>query len=273
MLFTRFIPRSCVVAKLEVSSRSQAIESLCELLMRRKHQAELLPLALERLLAREATQNTSVGHGLAIPHAPVAGLPTLMCAVGRVPGGLDYQAVDGEPVQLIFLICYPPAAQTLYLNVLGDIASLLREEKIRGELIEAGTTRAILAILTAFAETLHRPEEGVSSAADLPASGGGPAALLLLARLELLSEMLKEAPSGKRQIEQRLQNLRALLDPKLLAHYQQLERGGRRALVAVEGGVCQGCHRQLPAQLAQRVRQERERVFTCSSCNRFVYSI
>lgn len=273
MLFTRFIPRSCVVANLEVHSRSEAIEQLCGVLMRRKHQADLLPTALERLLAREATQNTGVGHGLAIPHAPVAGLPDLMCAVGRIPGGLDYQAVDGEPVQLIFLLCYPPAAQTLYLNVLGDIAGLLREEPIRAELMSADKAGSILEILEAFAETLHRPEEGVTSVADLPVSGGGAAALLLLARLELSTEMLESARSGKRQIEQRIENLSALLDPAILSHYRQLKRNRRRALVSVEGGVCQGCHRQLPAQLAQAVRKERDRVLTCTSCNRFVYAL
>ena len=61
--------------------------------------------ALDPILERETTESTGIGRGIAVPHARVTGMKQLACAVGRIPAGLDFKAVDRLPVQIIFLIC------------------------------------------------------------------------------------------------------------------------------------------------------------------------
>lgn len=80
---------------------------------------------LARLLAREAQQSTGVGGGLALPHAMLPGLRRTLLAVGRVEGGIDYDASDSQPADLFFLLLSPPEAAGEHLRVLARVARIL----------------------------------------------------------------------------------------------------------------------------------------------------
>lgn len=120
MVLTKYITKACIVPQMQAKTKADALKELTHLLFEKKKMQEVGP-ALDQIMAREITESTGIGRGIAVPHARVTGMKTLACALGRVPEGLDFMAIDRKPVHLIFLICYPPAEQTTYLTRRGRI--------------------------------------------------------------------------------------------------------------------------------------------------------
>jgi mannitol/fructose-specific phosphotransferase system IIA component (Ntr-type) len=276
MLLTKFISKGCVVPELEATSKAAALEELTGLLFRRRR-LRGGGAALEQIMSREAIESTGIGHGIAVPHARVLGLKQLVCAVGRASEGLDFMAVDKDPVHLIFLICYPPSHQTTYLNFISTVAKLLREQDSLKGILAAQSAADIFEVMEELSATLVKPEERFAQEKteqpEAEEGEGTNSGLVLLARLELCTEMLESARAGKDQIRRRIKNISALLDPATVEHYRRLKKRRGPALVSVEGGACQGCFRQLPTQLAQRLYRTRGTLHRCSHCNRFIYAV
>jgi mannitol/fructose-specific phosphotransferase system IIA component (Ntr-type) len=276
MLLTSFISKNCVADALKAKTKATALKELTELLLREGKIDEVGP-ALEQIVLRESTESTGIGRGLAIPHARVAGLENLVCAVGRCRAGLDFKALDRRPVHLIFLICYPPSQQTTYINFLATLASLLRDEGRMQAVLHADTAEEIFEILEQTSEALLKLEDrwpkGSEVHPKLPKTKASHADLILLARLELCTEIVESGGPDSDEIGRRIENIRTLVDPNILQHYDQLKKRGGPAVVAVEADTCQGCFRQLPSQLAQLARSGRNEIHTCSHCSRFIYSV
>jgi mannitol/fructose-specific phosphotransferase system IIA component (Ntr-type) len=277
MLISKYTGVSCIVSDLKADNKADALKQLTHLLFDVKKLKGVGP-ALDQIMARETTESTGIGHGIAVPHARVSGLKNLICSIGRVPGGLEFMAVDKRPVHLIFLICYPPTQQTTYLNFVATLAKMLRNKDSFARLIKAGGEDQIFAALEELSVSLEKPEElygkqqvkadpGVLNAKDAHAD------LILLARMQLCQEMFESARTGKKQIQQRIDNIRALVNPRILKHYDRLIKGRAPALVPVEGDTCQGCFMKLPSQFAQQVRQDTEHIHTCPNCSRFIYMV
>ena len=94
---------------------------------------------LGAVLEREAVLSTGIGFGVAIPHARSAGVSqlTMVGGVSRAP--VPFDAIDGEPVRLFYLIVGPEASAGLHVRLLSRIARLVRREEVRRHLIEART--------------------------------------------------------------------------------------------------------------------------------------
>lgn len=276
MMLTKFIAKNCIVPEMEASNKPEALKELTHLLFREKKVSGVGP-ALDQIMARETTESTGIGHGIAVPHARVSGLKSLMCAIGRVSSGLDFMAVDRKPVHLIFLICYPPTQQTTYLNFIATVAKLLRDPEHLKQMMGADSADAMFEVLDKLSEPYNEPEERYSQKlktdAGLEKLKDAHADLLLLARLQLCQEMLDSTKTGKKQIQGRIDSIRSLIDPRILKHYDRLTRGRAPALVPVEGDTCQGCFMKLPSQFAQKVRQDVDHIHTCNNCSRFIYIV
>ena len=91
---------------------------------------------LASLTEREQLGSTGFGHGVAIPHGKVEGLKQIYCMFARVAEPLDYKAIDGRPVDLVFLLLSPPDAGAEHLKALAAISRVTRNgatlEKMRG---------------------------------------------------------------------------------------------------------------------------------------------
>jgi mannitol/fructose-specific phosphotransferase system IIA component (Ntr-type) len=92
-----------------------------------------------RLIEREKLGCTGLGHGLAIPHCKIAGLEGVLVALGVVPGGVDFRALDGRPVKLVLMVLSPSDAPAGHLQALARISRLVKTP---------GVTEAILAAST-----------------------------------------------------------------------------------------------------------------------------
>ncbi|APR79538.1 PTS system, fructose-specific IIA component [Minicystis rosea] len=126
------------------ASREDIIHALTRALAERLGRPALGPAWAERVLARERNAGTGVGDGVALPHAEIDEIDRPALAFARIPGGLDFDARDGEPARLVFLMLLPPRNYGDALKLLSSLARLLTQPAVRRGLREATTTEAVL---------------------------------------------------------------------------------------------------------------------------------
>ncbi|MBI2922047.1 MAG: DUF21 domain-containing protein [Planctomycetes bacterium] len=102
--------------------------------------------AVAAAMKREALSSTGLGMGVAIPHGRVEGLARPAAALGRSKEGLPFDAIDGKPVHLVFLILSPPHDEGAHLHILEKISSLLLSDYLRDRLMEAGTAEEVMEV-------------------------------------------------------------------------------------------------------------------------------
>lgn len=107
------------------------------------------PALLDQLLAGEAEQSTGIGGGLALPHAIVPGLDQTVLVVGRIDEGLDFAALDSQPVDLVFLLLSAPGATTEHLRVLARLARIIHAEEMLATLRSADGPEELFDLLIA----------------------------------------------------------------------------------------------------------------------------
>jgi PTS system nitrogen regulatory IIA component len=103
--------------------------------------------ALVALTAREVMGSTGVGHGVAIPHARVAGLSGVHAVVALFEKPIDFDSLDGEPVDLMVALFASPDVVSEHLRALARVSRLLRQGEVREQLRQAHSADAILALL------------------------------------------------------------------------------------------------------------------------------
>ena len=101
----------------------------------------------ETLMQREKLGSTGVGHGVAIPHGKLPGLDRLVGVFALLDKPIDFDSLDGEPVDVMFLLLAPESAGADHLKALARIARVLRDSDTAGRLREAGDAAAIYALL------------------------------------------------------------------------------------------------------------------------------
>lgn len=145
MLLTELLSPDRVVVPLPADDRHTAIEALTRRLseLAGAEYQEVLGAVLER----ESVLSTGIGFGVAIPHARSAAVRELMMVAGVTPRPVPFDAIDGEPVRLFFLIVGPEASAGSHVKILSRIARLVRRESVRQQLLEAADADAFCHVL------------------------------------------------------------------------------------------------------------------------------
>jgi mannitol/fructose-specific phosphotransferase system IIA component (Ntr-type) len=133
----RILDPACVALDLRAESKAQALEEMVGLLVRAGKIRDGAAL-LEALRARERKISTGVGDGVALPHCASPELSAPVLAAARKREGLDFEALDGQPVRLLFLLVGARDRPAEQLRLLSRLARLLREPAFAGALLEAG---------------------------------------------------------------------------------------------------------------------------------------
>jgi fructose-specific phosphotransferase system IIA component len=102
---------------------------------------------LRAVREREAVLSTGIGHGVAIPHGKSAAVSELRMAAGRSVEPVDFDALDGEPVSLFFLLVGPESAAGPHIKALSRISRLVRQDEVRQRLNAARTAEEFLQAL------------------------------------------------------------------------------------------------------------------------------
>jgi mannitol/fructose-specific phosphotransferase system IIA component (Ntr-type) len=123
---------------LESKTKNDAIAELVSLLATNGEVKEPKKV-LDSVLDREATRTTGIGNGLAIPHGKCNGTDHLVMAIGKPATPIDFQAIDGRPVSIIWLLNSPPDKTGPHIHALARISRLMTIEKFRLALTTAKT--------------------------------------------------------------------------------------------------------------------------------------
>lgn len=103
---------------------------------------------LRAVREREEVLSTGIGNGVAIPHGKSASIGDLALAAGVTRDGVDFEALDGRPVNLFFLLVGPEAAAGQHVKALSRISRLLRKDSFRTRLISASSAEEFHAVLS-----------------------------------------------------------------------------------------------------------------------------
>ena len=104
---------------------------------------------LEAVFAREESGSTGLGDGIATPHAKSAGVKEAGLAAMVVPNGVDFEALDGQPSRLFFMIAAPEGAADTHVEVLSKLATMVIDPDFKNALIQAATVDRFLELITA----------------------------------------------------------------------------------------------------------------------------
>ncbi len=147
MQLREFLNRDAVKLELRGDTRDEILRELIGLLDVDEKSKTILFKMLKR---RENLGSTGIGRGIAIPHCRALVVNHLKLAYGRQPHGVEYRAIDGQPVKDFFLIVAPPVEiSNDYLPVLGQLAQFAKQPEVSARLAALKTADELLALLTA----------------------------------------------------------------------------------------------------------------------------
>ncbi|MGE3993277.1 PTS IIA-like nitrogen regulatory protein PtsN [Pseudorhodoplanes sp.] len=147
MPLTDLVAPNAVIPALKANGKKQAIQ---EISARAAQVSGLNERTIfETLLQRERLGSTGIGQGIAIPHGKLANLDKLFGVFARLDRPIDFEALDGQPVDLIFLLLAPEGAGADHLKALARVARLLRDPDVARPLRESRDAEARYAVLTA----------------------------------------------------------------------------------------------------------------------------
>lgn len=147
MRLTDILKPQNIKVPLESKAKNEAIGELVNLLAENKEITDAKSV-LTSVLDREATRTTGIGNGLAIPHGKCPGTKDLVMAIGKPATPIDFQAIDGRPVTLIWLLASPPDKTSSHIHALARISRLMTIDKFRQALAQANTSQEIFDIIS-----------------------------------------------------------------------------------------------------------------------------
>ena len=147
MMITDLVAPEAILPALKVNSKKQALQELAARAAELTGQSERA--IFEVLLQREKLGTTAVGYGIAIPHGKLPKLEKLFGLFARLERPIDFEAMDGQPVDRVFLLLAPEGAGADHLKALARVSRLLRNQATCEKLRAASTPEALYAILTA----------------------------------------------------------------------------------------------------------------------------
>lgn len=131
-----------ILPQLQVSSKKEAIQKLIEVLSI-EVDGNAKASCIKAVLERESIMSTGVGKGLAIPHGKARGLDKTYAAFAKLNPPIEYDAIDGEPVHLVFLLVGPESQNSVHIKMLSRISRLLNSASFRERLFECKTREEI----------------------------------------------------------------------------------------------------------------------------------
>jgi len=140
------IPADAVVASLKVKNKKQLLQELSARAARLTGLEERY--IFDSLLQRERLGSTGLGQGIAIPHGKFAGLKQIVGIFARLDNPVDFDAVDGEPIDIVFLLLAPEGAGADHLKALARVSRFLREGSAVEKLRASKDAAAIYAVIT-----------------------------------------------------------------------------------------------------------------------------
>ncbi|MBQ1482789.1 MAG: PTS sugar transporter subunit IIA [Erysipelotrichaceae bacterium] len=146
MKITDLLAKESIGLSVKVKDKNETLSRMADL-MDRSGKLSDKKLYLEAVEAREAEGTTGVGGGIAIPHGRCSGVKEAGLAAMTIDGGVDYESLDGNPVDLAFMIAAPESSGNVHLEILSKLAMMLMDEKFVTDLKAAKDAEEFLAVI------------------------------------------------------------------------------------------------------------------------------
>ena len=146
MKITDLLAKESIGLSVKVKDKNETLSRMADL-MDRSGKLSDKKLYLEAVEAREAEGTTGVGGGIAIPHGRCSGVKEAGLAAMTIDGGVDYESLDGNPVDLAFMIAAPESSGNVHLEILSKLAMMLMDEKFVADLKAAKDADEFLAVI------------------------------------------------------------------------------------------------------------------------------
>lgn len=149
MLVSNYLKENFCILDLKSSDKSGVIKEIAESLsstdkLLNKEQF------IQDVLERENLGSTGIGSNVAIPHARTTAVKSFVVGFGRSKSGIDFKSLDGEKVNLIFLMGADPGELNLYLRILAELSKLLMNSSFRQALLADDTEREVIDTIRKF---------------------------------------------------------------------------------------------------------------------------
>ena len=142
MKLADILRESCVIADIKGTTKKEILFELVETL-KKANLINDVDSAVEIIMEREKLGSTGIGDGVAIPHGKMHKLNTILCVAGRSKVGVDFDAVDRQPVHIFFLVLAPEDSASMHLKVLSRISKVLRDPSFRKEFLKLANAHDI----------------------------------------------------------------------------------------------------------------------------------
>lgn len=153
MKISELIRAEHVHLHVKASSKEDAIQQMAQLAKGHPHLGDF-PSFCRAIYEREGEGSTSIGFGVAIPHARTEQVKEMMLVMGRLEEPVQFDPKEQMPVRLIFMIGTPKKMVTEYLRLIGTLARHLKKDSLRAKLLSAEDANACI---QAFAESENEP--------------------------------------------------------------------------------------------------------------------
>lgn len=140
----QFLSQNNILLNLDMSSKKRVFEQ-AGILFENQH-GIARSTVYDALFDREKLGSTGLGQGIAIPHGRIKGLKETLGGFMRLSTPVQFDAPDGKPVNLIFVLLVPEAATERHLQILSELAQMFSDRQFREQLVEAPDTSSVLAL-------------------------------------------------------------------------------------------------------------------------------
>ncbi|HSD54515.1 MAG TPA: PTS IIA-like nitrogen regulatory protein PtsN [Burkholderiales bacterium] len=159
-LIAKLLAAPNILLDVEVSSKKRLFEQVG--LLFENHQGIARSLVFDSLFAREKLGSTGLGQGVAIPHGRIKGLKEPVGAFLRLKTAVAFDAPDGRPVELVFVLLVPEQATEQHLEILSELAQMFSDRELRGRLAtatDAGGLHELISAWQPYVADSHAPNQ------------------------------------------------------------------------------------------------------------------
>jgi nitrogen PTS system EIIA component len=147
-LIAKLLAPANILLDLEISSKKRMFEQVG--LLFENNQGIARSLVFDSLFSRERLGSTGLGQGVAIPHGRIKGLRDAVGAFIRLKSPVAFDAPDGQPVSLVFVLLVPEQATEHHLQILSELAQMFSDRQLRQQLVSAADASALHQHITAW---------------------------------------------------------------------------------------------------------------------------
>jgi mannitol/fructose-specific phosphotransferase system IIA component (Ntr-type) len=151
MELTDNLKKNNILLKVKSSSRWELIGEMVDLAVRNRDIDQSESDEIKRaLIEREKSMSTGIGNGVAIPHCTTQKVQDIVYVMSVVPRGMDFDAIDNQPVKIVILLLVPKNKLTQHIKTLASIAKLMSNESLRDKIMTMKTSEAVIKAMKEF---------------------------------------------------------------------------------------------------------------------------